>query len=202
MAFLEILRTAFKGGGGTRAPLARSFTSPWAFAMDGGGARAPFDYVRAVPRAFLANPVAQRCVRIVADGVGSAPLRPTDTALAQLVGATSAGQALLETLAANLLLHGNAFVQVMRGGDGKPVELFALRPDRMSVVPGPDGWPAAWQYKVGERVITLPIMDEDGWPQVIHLKAFHPTDDHYGAGCLAAADALSPPLLLSTLPLN
>jgi len=188
MAFLETLRTAFKGGGGTRAPLARSFTSPWAFAMDGGGARAPFDYARAVPRAFLANPVAQRCVRIVADGVGSAPLRPTDPALAQLVGATSAGQALLETLAANLLLHGNAFVQVMRGGDGKPVELFALRPDRMSVVPGPDGWPTAWQYKVNERAITLPIMDEDGWPQVIHLKAFHPVDDHYGAGCLAAAD--------------
>ncbi|MEO0061490.1 MAG: hypothetical protein RLZZ08_50 [Pseudomonadota bacterium] len=187
MAFLDAFRAAFKGGGGTRVPLARSFTSPWSFAIEGGG-RAAFDYRTAVHRAYLDNPVAQRAVRIVADGVGSAPLLPTDPAALALVSATSAGQSLLETLTANLLLHGNAFIQVMRGGDGAPVELFALRPERLTVVPGADGWPAAWQYKVGDRTITLPATDEDGWPCVIHLKAFHPADDHYGAGCLSAAD--------------
>ncbi|RYD25558.1 MAG: phage portal protein, partial [Verrucomicrobiaceae bacterium] len=68
MSFLTTLASAFKGGGGSRAPLARSFTSPWAHAFDPGGARQPFDYTNAARRSFLENPVAQRAVRLVAEG--------------------------------------------------------------------------------------------------------------------------------------
>ncbi len=191
MSFLDTLRAAFKGGGGPRVPLARSYVSPWSFplwAQEPGGARLPFEYRSAVACAFIDNPVAQRAVRLVAEGIGGAPLAPaTKTALA-LVQATSAGQPLLETLAAQLLLHGNGYVQIRRDGAGKPVELFALRPDRVTVVAGADGWPAAYQYKVGDTTLHLPVEDDDGWPGVVHLKAFHPADDHYGAGCLAAAE--------------
>lgn len=130
MSFLQTLAAAFKGEG-PRVPLARTFTSPWIFA-DGGGGRAPFEYAGAVRRAYLDNPVAQRAVRLVAEGIGGAPLLPTDPELAALVSATSAGQSLLETLAAQLLLHGNAYVQVMKDARGRPVELFALRPDRIA----------------------------------------------------------------------
>ena len=192
MAFLNSLRAAFKGGGGARVPLARSFISPWSWAFEPAGTRLPFEYRTAVARAFIENPVAQRAVRIVAEGVGSVPLLPSDDddlgGAQRLVGATSAGQSLLETLAAQLLLHGNGYVQVMRDGSGQPVELFALRPERVSVVAGADGWPTAYKYKVGDRAIDLAVEDEGGWPQVIHLKAFNPADDHYGAGCLAAAE--------------
>jgi HK97 family phage portal protein len=187
MSFFDSLRAAFKGGGGRRVPLARSFTSPWRWAFEPAGERPPFEYRSAVRHAFLENPVAQRAVRLVAEGVGSVPLTPSDAAALALVGATSAGQSLLETLAAQLLLHGNGYVQMVRDGGGQPAELFALRPERVSVVAGADGWPASYEYKVGDKTLTLPVEDEDGWPQVIHLKAFHPADDHYGAGCLSAA---------------
>lgn len=185
MSFLDTLRAAFKGGGGGRVPLARNFVSPWSWAHDAG--QPPFEYRSALRQAFLDNPVAQRAVRLVAEGVGSAPLLPAEPAALALVNATSAGQGLLETLAAHLLLHGNGYVQIMRDGAGRPMELFALRPERVSVVAGTDGWPAAYRYTVGEKALTLAVEDEDGWPQVIHLKAFHPADDHYGAGCLTAA---------------
>ena len=185
MSFLDTIAAAFKGGGQPRVPLARSFVSPWAAAFE--PARPAFDYTAAVRSAYLDNPVAQRAVRLVAEGVAAAPLLPTLPAVQSLVTVTSAGQSLLETLAAQLLLHGNGFVQVMKDGAGKPVELFALRPERITVQPGPDGWPNGFIYRAGERAITIPLADEDGWPNVIHLKAFHPTDDHYGAGCLAAA---------------
>ena len=188
MSFLTTLVSALKGGGEARVPLARSFSSPWAYAFDPGGARAPFDYRRAVRHAFLENPVAQRAVRLVAEGVGSAPLAPMDEALVRLVGGAGAGQSLLETVAAQLLLHGNAYLQVVKDGAGQPVELFALRPERVSVVPGADGWPAAYRYKVGDTSLTIPLEDEDGWPGLVHIRAFHPADDHYGAGCLAAAE--------------
>ncbi len=127
-------------------------------------------------------------MRLVAEGVGSAPLGESDPALAALVTATSAGQSLIETVAAQLLLHGNAYVQVMKDAAGQPVELFALRPERVSVVPGADGWPAAYSYKLADRTFTIPLEDEAGWPNLIHLRGFHPGDDHYGAGALAAAE--------------
>lgn len=185
MSFLQTLAAAFKGGGG-RAPLSRTFASPWIFADD-VPAR-PYEYSRSVRRAYLDNPVAQRAVRLAAESIGGAPLLPCDPRLAALVTATSAGQSLLETLASQVLLHGNGYVQVIKDGAGRPVELFALRPDRVSVVAGEDGWPQAYAYKVGERSLTIPGEDEDGGPNLIHVRSFHPADDHYGAGCLAAAE--------------
>ena len=186
MSFLQSLAAAFKGGG-SRVPLARTFSSPWLYG-DLGSAKAPFEYGRSVRRAYLENPVAQRAVRLVAEGIGGAPLASCDPELAALVKATSAGQSLLETLASQLLLHGNAYVQVMKDAAGRPAELFALRPERVSVVAGADGWPEGFAYKVGDKVLQIPALDEDASPNLIHIRSFHPTDDHYGAGCLSAAD--------------
>ena len=186
MSFLQSLAAAFKGSG-SRVPLARNFTSPWLYG-DLGSAKAPFEYNRSVRRAYLENPVAQRAVRLVAEGIGGAPLGACDPELSALVKATSAGQSLLETLASQLLLHGNAYVQVMKDAIGRPVELFALRPERVSVVAGADGWPEGFAYKVGDKVLQIPALDEDASPNLIHIRSFHPGDDHYGAGCLAAAD--------------
>jgi HK97 family phage portal protein len=188
MSLFTTLTSAFKGGGRSRAPLARSFVSPWSFALERGGSRPPFEYRHAVAHAFLENPVAQRAVRLVAEGVGGAPLLKADARLLALVAATSAGQSLVETLAAHVLLHGNGYVQILKDAAGKPVELFALRPERVSVLPGPDGWPAGYSYRVGDKTLSIPLEDEQGWPALIHLKAYHPADDHYGAGCLEAAD--------------
>jgi HK97 family phage portal protein len=95
--------------------------------------------------------------------------------------------ALLETVASQLLLHGNAFVQVICDGAGEPAELFALRPERVKVEADAGGWPAAYLYSAGEAKSRLPARDGLGRPSVVHLKAMHPLDDHYGLGCLGAA---------------
>ena len=186
MSFLQSLASAFKGGSG-KVPLARSFSSPWIFAETGSG-QSTYEYTRSVRRAWLDNPVAQRAVRLVSEGIAGAPLASSDPKLAALIQATSAGQSLLETLAAQMLLHGNGYVQIMKDGAGRPVELFALRPERTSIVAGSDGWPTGFTYKVGDQSLTIPLCDEDASPNLIHIKDFHPADDHYGAGCLAAAD--------------
>ncbi|MDR7102815.1 phage portal protein [Croceicoccus sp. BE223] len=188
MSFFEALGAAFKGSAPAERPqLARPFASPWLFA-DGAGGALPYEYRGAVNRAYLENPVAQRAVRMVAEGVASAPLKSGDDDLRKLVTATSAGQALLETLAAQVLLHGNAYVKVIKDAANRPVELFALRPERMAVEPGADGWPVAFRYRVGDSQVSLPIVDDLLYPNVVHIRDFHPVDDHYGAGCLSAAN--------------
>lgn len=186
MSFLQSLAAAFKGGGRPRVPLARTFSSPWYYADP--ATAAPYEYTGAVRRAYLDNPVAQRAVRLVAEGIGGAALLPVDPLLQRLVTATSAGQSLLETLASQLLLHGNAYVQVMKDAAGRPAELYALRPERVSVIAQADGWPGSYAYRVGERTLSIPLLDDDASPNIIHIRGFHPADDHYGAGCLAAAD--------------
>ena len=145
----------------------------------------PPSYEAQVREGYARNAVAQRSVRLVADGVGAAPLTASSPALLRLVRDRSGGQDLLTVVATQLQLHGNAFVQVLRGADGGAVALYALRPERVSVEADASGWPAAFVYRVGSRSVRL---SADGpRPDVIHLKGFHPLDDHYGLGCLGAA---------------
>ena len=59
-----------------------------------------------VREGYCHNPVAQRAVKLVSEGVGSTPVRASDPALAALATARSGGQVLIETVAAHLLLHG------------------------------------------------------------------------------------------------
>ena len=143
-------------------------------------APAPLSWEAQVRAGYLGNAVVQRAVRLVAEAAGSAPVVASDPALGALVAATSGGQGLVETLAAHLLLHGNAYAQVLTGADGVG-ELFALRPDRVTVEADARGWPGAYLYRVGEVAQRIEAA------HVVHVKAFHPSDDHYGLGCLGAA---------------
>lgn len=188
MSLLDRVASAFKGAGENRVPLARGYVSPWALAVENLRSPHCYEYSASVRTGFLANPIAQRATRIVCEGVGRAPLASTEAELAKLVTATSAGQSLIETLAAHVLLHGNGFVQIIKDGAGRPVELFALRPERVEVIAGADGWPCAYEYKLANTSVRIAPDDENGWPEIIHIKAMHPTDDHYGAGAMRAAD--------------
>ncbi|MET0137003.1 MAG: phage portal protein [Sphingobium sp.] len=153
----------------------------------------PSSYDAQLRAAVLINPVAQRAMRLVAEAVGGVALSataatPGDALLAtRLVTERSGGQVLMETLAANILLHGNGYAQIAGDAAGVPIRLFALRPERVSVEPDAAGWPVAYSYRVGERLARYPAEDGAGRTAIVHLRAFHPLDDHYGLGCLGAA---------------
>ena len=146
----------------------------------------PRSYEAQVREAYLANPIAQRAVRLVAESVAWAPIFASE---ARPDAAALASPALLETVATQLLLHGNAFVQLLQDSGGMPAELFALRPERVGIEADAGGWPAAYLYRVGEAKRRIPARDGLGRPGLVHLKAAHPLDDHYGLGCLGAAAA-------------
>lgn len=141
----------------------------------------PRNYEAQMREGYLSNAIAQRAVRLIAEGLASAPLTSTDAQALRLVQAMSAGQALMETVATHLLLHGNAYIEILSGMDGRPAELFALRPERMTIEADVRGWPVAYVYKAGDVASRLPA------DSVIHIRSIHPLDDHYGLGCLGAA---------------
>ena len=151
----------------------------------------PRSYEAQVRDAYLGNPVAQRAVRLVCECIAWAPLYAADGGGA----AAKAGEravklvspGLLDAAAAQLLLHGNAYLQILLGADGEPAELYPLRPERVKVEPDAGGWPAAYLYKAGEAKTRIPARDALARPGLVHVKAVHPLDDHYGLGCLGAA---------------
>ena len=64
-------------------------------------------------------------------------------------------------------------------------ELYALRPDRIRLSPGPDGWPQAYEYSAAGSTVRF---DQNATlPPILHLTLFNPLDDHYGQSLLEAA---------------
>ena len=154
----------------------------------------PRDYASLAAEGFTKNPVAYRCVRMISEAAAATPLavfaggvRDDDHPLATLLARPNpeqSGVEWLEGLYGALQTAGNAYVEA--AGDAAPDELWSLRPDRMKVVPGRSGWPEAYEYSVHGRSVTL-ARAPDGWMPVLHLKLFHPVDDHYGFSPLEAA---------------
>lgn len=156
----------------------------------------PRDYASLAQEGFARNAVAYRCIRMIAEAAASTPLAvmqngaraAADHPLQRLLDRPNpeqSGPEWLEALYAGLQIAGNAYAEAT-GGDGAPEELWALRPDRVKVAPGAKGWPAAYEYEVAGRTVRIG-READGWMPVMHLKLFHPTNDHYGFSPLEAA---------------
>lgn len=159
------------------------------------------DTVSLTRSGFLGNPMGFRVVRLVSEAAAALPLVLQDCerrfethpllALIRRPNPAQGKAEFLEAIYAQLLLGGNAYVEAVapmgEGGvlPGTPAELHVLRGDRVSVVPGPDGWPAAYDYTVGSRSHRF-RMDEGAGP-ICHIRAYHPLDDHYGLSALEAA---------------
>ena len=193
---LSRLRSALApGNGGVRPDEAKSSrTGPLiALSSQGRPVWSQRDYAAFAREGFIGNPIAHRCIRLIAEAAASVPLDVSgaETAAVEAAGALlagpnprQAGPALLEHLHLQLQIAGNAYLECV-SLDGRPRELYVLRSDRIRVVPGPDGWPAAWDYVVGGRSVRFDA--GEGASPLLHLKMPHPLDDHYGLSAIEAA---------------
>jgi HK97 family phage portal protein len=141
---------------------------------------------------YAKNAIAYRCVRLIAEAAAGAPLKvgPVDHPLAKLLARPNpeqTGVELLESFYGHLQVAGNAFLEAASFDEGPPSELYVLRPDRMSVVPGADGWPVGWEHRVGAQMRRFERDIINGEAPILHLKLFHPADDHYGLSPMEAA---------------
>jgi len=154
----------------------------------------PRDYAALAREGYMKNAIVHRAVRLVAENVAAVTWllfegeaeRDTHPLLDLLSkpNPRQDGAAFVESVTAHLLLAGNAYIEHV-ALDGAVRELYALRPDRMKVVPGADGWPEAYEYSVAGR--SLRFDQTAPPPPILHLSQFHPLDDHYGLSALEAA---------------
>jgi HK97 family phage portal protein len=179
-----------------RPPEAKASRTARLIAFEAGGrARwTPRDYAALAREGFAQNAIVHRAIKLVAENAASVTFLLYEGAaehdrhpfldLIARPNPRQDGASMFEAVYAHLLIAGNAYLEAVTL-EGAVRELYALRPDRMRVVPGPDGWAEAYEYTVAGR--TVRFEQNAALPPILHLAAFNPLDDHYGLGALEAA---------------
>jgi len=154
-------------------------------------------YEQLAREGYRKNVVVHRCVRIISESAASVPFllfrgdKKLDAHpaldLLNRPNPLQSGKELLASFYAFLEIAGNSYMEVATAADGAAGELYVLRPERMRIVPGANGWPAGYTYKVGGKSHTFKVDQKTGRADILHLRTFHPEDDHYGLSPLEAA---------------
>lgn len=162
----------------------------------------PRNYAELAREGFARNAVAYRCVRLIAESAAALPwllyerregrtYELDDHPLLALLAKPNplqSGPELMEAWYGFLMISGNAYLEAVDVA-AQPRELYALRPDRMSLIPGPRGWPVAYEYKAGGGKVRFDIDRAAGRDPILHLRLFHPLNDYYGFSPIEAAAA-------------
>jgi HK97 family phage portal protein len=156
----------------------------------------PRDYQAFAREGFMQNAIVYRSVRMIAEAAATIPLllyegeaEISEHPLLELVRRPSADHTqtdFLEAWYGFLLVAGNAYAEAVAVG-GRLRELHVLRPDRMKVIPGGDGWPEAYEYSAGGQSVRFAGDAVEGVRPILHVRLFHPANDHYGMSPIEAA---------------
>lgn len=150
----------------------------------------PRQYDRLADEAYCKNVIAFACVRMIAQACAAIPHivkvgqdeveeHPV-VSLLRRPNRLQTGEELLEAYYSYYLLAGNSYVEAVQLKPENVDELYSLRPDRMSVVPGATGWPVGYEYKANGVTIKFNIPPGRGQSPILHFKSFHPLNDYYG----------------------
>ncbi len=145
---------------------------------------------------YTKNPIVFRAIRLIAETASAVPWllydgreERSEHPLLELIKRPNAGEAgatFFEALFGYLLISGNAYLQLNNAPSLAPT-LHLLRPDRMTVIAGDDGWVESFEYQAGSQKRVLPPVSREVSTGIIHLKMFHPLHDLTGFAPLSAA---------------
>jgi HK97 family phage portal protein len=147
---------------------------------------------------FTRNVVAYRCIEEIGKGVASVPLvlfagekeADQNHEVLQRLKRPNPMQSwytFVSHVIGYFLIAGNTYLEQVAPVGSPPRELYALRPDRMTVIPGSRGFPQAYAYAVGTDKTLFDVHPVTGHSDVRHIKTFHPLDDWYGMSPIQAA---------------
>lgn len=152
------------------------------------------DYASFADEGYRRNVVAYQAINKIADAVASVKWTAwrgdqelTEHPILDLLdnpNPMQSGPQYMRAKIGFLMIAGNGYEEGVEVG-GQVRELYQLRPDRMKIVPGPNGFPREYVYKIGGREVRFPV-DPDLSSAVRHLRTFNPLDDWYGMSPIEA----------------
>jgi len=155
----------------------------------------PRQYDRLAEEGYKKNVIAYRCIKLISQNAAAVPWAVRKKSggkdilrdhplldLLQRPNPMQGGAEFFEAAFGFFLISGNSYIEAVGPSfPSAPRELWALRPDRMRVMPGDNGVPVAYRYTVGGSTHDYPRS------RILHVKSFNPLDDWYGMSPLEAA---------------
>lgn len=155
----------------------------------------PRDYKSFAEEAYVRNVIAYQAINKIAEAVSSVrwvayrgETEVTQSPALDLINnpnPTQSGREFIEAKIGYLMISGNSYDERIMIS-GQPREMYTHRPDRMKVVPGPNGTPKAYIYEVASSRVTWQV-DEIGKSDIRHMRLFNPLNDWYGQAPVEAA---------------
>lgn len=159
------------------------------------------DYSKFADEGFRRNVIAYRAISMVASAAAQVPWKLKQSKARSAIYLDShpllrllkrpnprqGGSELFEALFSHRMIAGNAYLHAVGPKGEAPMELYALRPDRVAIVPGSSGVPKAYRYMVGNKAKDISVDAVTGASRILHLKHMHPLDDWYGLSPMEAA---------------
>jgi HK97 family phage portal protein len=159
------------------------------------------DYGRFAEEGYKRNVIAHRACNMIATAIATVPWQVSERgrgrtrlldkhpllALLNRPNPMQGGAELIEALITHKLVAGNAYLHAVGPKGEAPLELYALRPDRITIIAGQGGIPKAYRYVVGQSQVDFGVDRVTGQSRILHLKQFHPLDDWYGMSSVEAA---------------
>lgn len=155
----------------------------------------PRDYKSFAEEAYVRNVIAYQAINKIAEAVSSVrwvayrgETEVTQSPALDLINNPNpmqSGREFIEAKIGYLMISGNSYDERIMIS-GQPREIYTHRPDRMKVVPGPNGTPKAYIYEVASSRVTWQV-DENGNSDIRHMRLFNPLNDWYGQAPVEAA---------------
>lgn len=186
----------------SKASEARKVSS---FTQIGQAVATPANYENFSKKGYANNVLVYKCVHMIATACAgiewevyskrkmgqSKPIELENHPLILLLEKPNAmqGQAkFIEAIVAYYLLAGNTYIEAVKGFENQPpTELWPVRPDRMKIIPGVDGYPAFFEFVANGRSKRWPVDQIKLTSAIMHIKTFNPINDWYGLSPLEAA---------------
>jgi HK97 family phage portal protein len=158
------------------------------------------DYAKLAKEGYQQNPVVNACVKIIAESVAQIPWclysgKGEDKTeiddhpfldLMQSPNPEQDWQSLITALVSHYKITGNLYCERTNEDMLERMELYAHRPDRITVVPDETGVPAAYKYRCGGAERDFQMDPAKQVRPLLHLKTFNPLNDWYGQSPLDA----------------
>jgi HK97 family phage portal protein len=158
------------------------------------------DYAKLAQEAYQRNSVASSAIRMIAESVAQIPwclyegkgddkTEVEDHPFIDLMASPNPEQdwqSLITALISNYKISGNLYCERTTEAKFERMELYAHRPDRITVIPDATGVPDAYEYRCGGDVRRFDVDPARQVRPLLHLRTFNPLNDWYGQSPLDA----------------
>lgn len=198
-SFLGKIKTKFTGAEHKRLEIP-AYAQTW-LEVPGKAVWSNRNYRQFADEAFRRNVIANRAISMIAEAAASINIKlfyqtnrsrqevkkhPLLSLLAKPTPIHNL-EDFSESIYSYRLISGNSYILAIGSEINSPLELHVLRPDRVTIIAGRKGMPAAYRYQVGDKYTDYAVDEISGRSKILHFKTFNPLDDWYGLSPVEAA---------------